>query len=73
MQLGFAHGRRLDPARAAELAAVLVAGLGLRRVARVVRRETFLPAWALQGSIAYAGTLALGEAALAYFSSTTDS
>lgn len=73
LQLGFAHGRRLEPARAAELAAVLVAGLGLRRVARVVRRETFLPAWALQGSIAYAGTLALGEAALAYFSSTTDS
>ena len=73
LQLGFAHGRRLEPLRAAELATVLVAGLGLRRVARVVRRETFLPAWALQGSIAYAGTLALGEAALAYLSSTTDS
>ena len=71
LQLGFAYGRRLEPLRAAELAAVLVAGLGLRRVARVVRRETLLPAWALQGSIAYAGTLALGEAALAYFSSTS--
>ncbi len=71
LQLGFAHCSRLEPLRAAELAAVLVAGLGLRRVARVVRRETLLPAWALQGSIAYAGTLALGEAALAYFSSTT--
>ena len=71
LQLGFAHGRRLEPLRAAELTVVLVAGLGLRRVARVVRRKTLFPAWALQGSIAYTGTLALGEAALAYFSSTS--
>ena len=70
LQLGFAYGRRLEPLRAAELVAVLVAGLGLRRVARVVRRETLFPSWALQGAIAYAGTLALGEAALAYFSIT---
>lgn len=68
LRLGFAHGRRLEPLRAAELAAVLLTGLGLRRVARRVRDETFFPAWALQGSIAYTGTLALGEAALRYFS-----
>lgn len=71
LQIGSAHGRRLEPARAAELAAVLAAGLGFRRVARAARRETLFPAWALQSSIAYAGTLALGEAARAYFSSTS--
>jgi len=66
--LGHAHDRRLEPKRGAELAAVLMTGLGLRRLARRVRHETFIPAWAMQGSIAYAGTLALGEAALRYFS-----
>jgi uncharacterized protein (DUF697 family) len=66
--LGHAHNRRLEPKRGAELAAVLLAGLGLRRLARRVRHETLFPAWAMQGSIAYAGTLALGEAALRYFS-----
>ncbi len=66
--LGHAHDRRLEPKRGAELAAVLLAGLGLRRLARRVRHETLFPAWAMQGSIAYVGTLALGEAALRYFS-----
>ncbi|MGD0166243.1 MAG: hypothetical protein ABSC51_03010 [Gaiellaceae bacterium] len=68
LRLGYAHGRRLEPLRAAELVAVLAAGLGFRRIARRVRGETFFPVWALQGSIAYAGTRALGEAALLYFS-----
>ena len=70
--LGHAHNRRLEPKRGAELAAVLLAGLGLRRLARRVRHETLFPAWAMQGSIAYAGTLALGEAALRYFSGDGD-
>jgi uncharacterized protein (DUF697 family) len=65
--LGYAHGRRVEPKRGAEIAAVLMAGLGLRRLARRVRHETLFPAWAMQGSIAYTGTLALGEAALRFF------
>jgi len=68
LRLGYAHNRRLEPARGVEIAAVLAAGLGLRRLARRVRYETLFPAWALQGSIAYAGTRALGDAALRYFS-----
>jgi uncharacterized protein (DUF697 family) len=70
--LGHAHDRRLEPKRGAEIAAVLMAGLGLRRLARRVRHETLIPAWVLQGSIAYAGTVALGEAALRYFSGYGD-
>jgi uncharacterized protein (DUF697 family) len=65
--LGFAHGHRLEPRRGAEIAALLLAGLSLRKLARRVRHETLFPAWALQASIAYAGTLALGQAALRYF------
>jgi uncharacterized protein (DUF697 family) len=68
LRIGYAHGRRLEPRSGAELAAVLAAGLGMRRLARDVRHETIFPAWALQGSIAYTGTLALGKAALRYFS-----
>ena len=67
LRLGLAHGHKLEPARAVELSAVLAAGLGLRKAARRARRATLFPAWALQGSIAFAGTLALGEAALRYF------
>lgn len=65
--LGIAHGRRIEPSRAAELAVVLVAGAGLRELVRRRRQTKLLPGWALQGSVAYAGTLALGEAAFAYF------
>lgn len=68
LRLGYAHDRRLEPKRGIEIAAVLAAGLGLRRLARRVRHGTFVPAWALQSSIAYAGTRALGDAALRYFS-----
>jgi uncharacterized protein (DUF697 family) len=68
LRLGYAHGRRFEPKRAIEIAAVLAAGLGLRRLARRVRHRTFFPAWALQSSIAYGGTRALGDAALRYFS-----
>jgi uncharacterized protein (DUF697 family) len=68
LRLGYAHDRRLEPARGVEIVAVLAAGLGLRRLARRVRHETLFPAWALQSSIAYGGTRALGDAALRYFS-----
>jgi len=68
LRLGYAHDRRLEPQRGVEIAAVLAAGLGLRRLARRVRHETLFPAWALQSTIAYAGTRALGDAARRYFS-----
>jgi uncharacterized protein (DUF697 family) len=68
LRLGYAHDRRFEPIRGAEIAAVLAAGLGLRRLARRVRHETLIPAWALQSTIAYAGTRALGDAALRFFS-----
>lgn len=68
LRLGYAHDHRLEPKRGVEIAAVLAAGLGLRGLARRVRHETLFPVWALQSSIAYAGTRALGDAALRYFS-----
>jgi uncharacterized protein (DUF697 family) len=68
--LAIAHRRKLKPARAAELVAVLVAGLGLRKLARRSSLARALPGWLLKGSIAYAGTRAVGSGALRYFSSS---
>ena len=73
LRLAAAHGRKLEPLRAAELAAVLAAGLGLRKLVRGSRAATAIPAWALQGSIAYAGTRAIGEGALRYFEISNES
>ena len=72
LRLGYAHDRRLEPKRGIEIATVLAVGLGLRKLARRVRHETLFPAWALQSTIAYAGTRALGDAALRYFSAFTE-
>jgi uncharacterized protein (DUF697 family) len=72
LRLGQAHARRLEPARAAELAAVMAAGLALRKLARRTRKVRRIPGWAVQGGVAYAGTLALGEAALVYFAAGGD-
>jgi uncharacterized protein (DUF697 family) len=66
-RLAAAYGEEIDRERALELLAVVSAGLGFRAVARQVLGLVPGPGWAIKGSIAYAGTLALGEAAIAYF------
>lgn len=67
VQIAAAYGEEIDRERALELLAVLGAGLGLRSVAR--QALAFVPGagWALKGGVAYAGTRALGKAAIAYF------
>jgi len=62
-----AHGADIDRERAVELLGVLGAGLGLRAVARQVLGVVPGLGWALKGAVAYAGTRALGEAAIRYF------
>jgi uncharacterized protein (DUF697 family) len=62
-----AHGADIDRERAVELLGVLGAGLGFRAVAREVVGVVPGLGWALKGAIAYAGTRALGEAAIRYF------
>ncbi|MGZ4383214.1 MAG: hypothetical protein ACXVZO_03250 [Gaiellaceae bacterium] len=69
--LAVAHGRTLGRARAPELVGVLASGLVLRRLTRALRRKRTAPAFAVQGAVAYAGTLAMGAAARSYFAATT--
>ncbi|HYM64771.1 MAG TPA: DUF697 domain-containing protein [Gaiellaceae bacterium] len=62
-----AYGADIDRERAVELLGVLGAGLGFRAVARQLLGVVPGLGWALKGAIAYAGTRALGEAAIRYF------
>jgi uncharacterized protein (DUF697 family) len=61
-----AYGLDADPReRAPELLATVAAGLGLRAVARQALSVVPVAGWAVKGAIAYAGTRALGQAAIA--------
>ncbi|MEN3342382.1 MAG: hypothetical protein V7644_1786 [Actinomycetota bacterium] len=60
-----AHGLAVDPReRAPEILASLVAGVGLRAVTRELLDLVPVAGWAVKGAVAYAGTRALGEAAI---------
>jgi uncharacterized protein (DUF697 family) len=65
LRLEQAYGLDADPReRAPELLATIAAGLGLRAVARQLLTLVPVAGWAVQGAVAYAGTRALGEAAV---------
>jgi len=60
-----AYGLELDPRqRLPEILATVGAGLGLRTVARELLDVVPVAGWAVKGGVAYAGTRALGEAAV---------
>jgi uncharacterized protein (DUF697 family) len=67
LRIAGAYGVELDRERALEILGVVGAGLGLRTVARELLGFVPVGGWALKGGIAYAGTRALGEAAIRYF------
>jgi uncharacterized protein (DUF697 family) len=67
LRLAAAHGVEISNDRLPELVAVLGGGLGLRAVARELVDLVPGVGWAVKGAIAYAGTRALGEAAVRYF------
>jgi uncharacterized protein (DUF697 family) len=71
LRIAAAHGEEIDGERAVELLPVVGAGLGFRALAHNL--VGFVPGlgWAVQGAIAFTGTRALGEAAIAYFDSGT--
>lgn len=70
LRLGAAHGVEIDQSRLPEVLAVVGSGFGLRLLAREALGFVPVAGWALKGAIAYAGTRALGEAALRYFAAT---
>jgi uncharacterized protein (DUF697 family) len=67
LRIAVAHGEQVDSRRAAELLGVLGAGFGMRAVARELLDLVPVAGWAVKGAIAYAGTKAVGEAAVRYF------
>jgi uncharacterized protein (DUF697 family) len=67
MRLAVAHGEALDRHRAGELFGVVGAGFGFRAIAREVLDLVPVAGWAVKGGVAYAGTKAIGEAAVRYF------
>ena len=69
LRIAAAHGHEIDRgARCRRCSRVVGAGLGFRaRRAPGARRSSRSPAGSSKGAIAYAGTRALGEAAIRYF------
>jgi uncharacterized protein (DUF697 family) len=72
-RLAALHGRPVGGGkRAAEIVAVVAAGLGWRALARQTVRLVPGAGWAAQGAIGYSGTRAVGEAARAWFAEGGD-
>ncbi|MGI9050906.1 MAG: YcjF family protein [Rubrobacteraceae bacterium] len=61
------HGEELSLERARELIGVLAAGFGFRALGRQLVKLVPVGGWAAAGVIGYAGTLAMGRAAMLYF------
>lgn len=62
-----AYGEEISLDRARELLGVLAAGLGFRALTRQILKLVPVAGWAAAGAIGYAGTLAMGRAAILYF------
>jgi uncharacterized protein (DUF697 family) len=69
LRIASAHGVEVDTQRLPEILAVLGAGFGFRTVAREALDVVPVAGWLLKGTVAYAGTRALGAAASRYFGS----
>jgi uncharacterized protein (DUF697 family) len=67
LRIATAYGEELDKERAFEVLSVVAAGLGFRTVARHLVALVPGVSWAVKGGIAYGATVAVGEAASAYF------
>jgi uncharacterized protein (DUF697 family) len=67
LRIALAYGQEIDKDRALELLGVVGLGFGWRTVARELLDLVPVAGWAVKGAVAYAGTKALGEAAVRYF------
>jgi uncharacterized protein (DUF697 family) len=67
LRIALAHGQEIDRERAVELLGVVGLGFGMRTVARELLDLVPVAGWAVKGAVAYAGTKAIGEAAVRYF------
>jgi uncharacterized protein (DUF697 family) len=67
LRIGTAHGHQVDQERVPEILGVIAGGLAFRTVARQALAAIPVAGWAVKGGVAYAGTRAVGEAAVRYF------
>jgi len=67
LRIAAAHGEEISNERMPELVAVLGGGLAFRAAARELLDLVPGVGWAVKGAVAYAGTRALGEAAVRLF------
>jgi uncharacterized protein (DUF697 family) len=67
LTIAAAYGYEVDAQRWPEILGVIGGGLGFRAVARQLLAVVPVAGWAVKGAVAYAGTRALGEAAIRYF------
>jgi uncharacterized protein (DUF697 family) len=69
LRLAAAHGVEVDQERWPEVLTTIGAALGFRAVARQLLGVIPVAGWLVKGTVAYAGTRAVGEAAHRYFHS----
>jgi uncharacterized protein (DUF697 family) len=69
LKIAHAYGEELSVDRALEILSIVGVGFVLRTVAR--QALDFVPGfgWAVKGAVGFSGTIALGQAAIAYFES----
>jgi uncharacterized protein (DUF697 family) len=67
LRIADAYGFEIDKERLPEVLGVVGSGLGFRALARQAVGVVPVVGWAIKGAVAYAGTRALGEAAMRYF------
>jgi uncharacterized protein (DUF697 family) len=67
LNIAAAYGEDLSLERARELLGVLAAGFGLRAIARQAAKLVPIIGWAASAVVGYAGTVAMGRAAILYF------
>lgn len=70
LRIAHLYGHDVDATRAPEIAAVLAGGAGFKRAAKRALATLPLFGWLVRGGVAYAGTRAVGEAAIRRFSTT---
>ena len=67
LRIADAYGFEIDRERLPEVIGVIGSGFGFRALARRGVELVPIVGWVLKGAVAYAGTRALGEAAMRYF------
>lgn len=67
LKVAAAYGEPMDAARVKEVAAVVASAFAWRSAARAAAGALPAVGWAVKGAVGYAGTLALGRAAIEYF------